>query len=525
MERTLPPGVPPQRFDAAVKALQGIVGPDWVLVSDEDRDAYADIYAPGPSDLWPASGAVAPDSVEQVQAIVKVANEYKLPLWTVSRGKNLGYGTAAPRLPGSMVLDLGRMNRILELDPDLGYCVVEPGVGFIDLYEHIQRKKLPIMMSVPGNGWGSMIGNALDHGLGYTPYGLHARNLCGLEVVLGTGDLVRTGLGAKANNPAAHLFPFGYGPSWDLMFTQSNLGIVTKAGMWLMPEPDTSLQLSLEIPNAEDIGWVVDTLRPLKLGGIIDQTIFIRSWLGTMVFLGQRKDFWDKPGAIPEARIKELLKQHKLGYWKLQLRLYGEESVTRAKAEIVKAAFKRHLATPMEELWWRRGDPVNVLDTTLGVPSAVPMQMGNWVEGRAAHLSFAPVVPLTSEHVLRQLQRSSKVLADHDADSYASFTIGDRVCYSINMLMYDRDNAEQVASMKKLYNALVDDVNAAGYGEYRSHLGWMDAVADSYDFNDHALRRMNETVKNALDPNGILSPGKQGIWPTAYAAHRGKSLA
>ena len=51
-------------------------------------------------------------------------------------------------------------------------------------------------MSVPGNAWGSVIGNALDHGIGYTPYGLHARNLCGLEVVLPDGGLLRTGMGA-----------------------------------------------------------------------------------------------------------------------------------------------------------------------------------------------------------------------------------------------------------------------------------------------------------------------------------------
>ncbi len=168
----------------------------------------------------------------------------------MSRGKNLGYGTAAPRMPGCMVLDLGRMNKILELDPVLGYCVIEPGVGFIDLYEEIQRKKMPLMMSVPGNGWGSVLGNALDHGIGYTPYGLHAKNLCGFEVVLGNGDLVRTGLGAMENNKAWNLFPFGYGPTWDLMFSQSNLGIVTKAGMWIMPEPETSLELVFDIPES-----------------------------------------------------------------------------------------------------------------------------------------------------------------------------------------------------------------------------------------------------------------------------------
>ncbi|MBN8831522.1 MAG: FAD-dependent oxidoreductase, partial [Sphingomonadales bacterium] len=138
MKLTLPPGLSPQGFDAAVKALQGAVGAGWVMTTDEDRDAYADIYAPGPETLWSASGAVAPQTVEEVQAVVRIVNEHKLPLWTVGRGKNLGYGTAAPRMPGSMVLDLGRMDKILELDATLGYCVIEPGVGFLDLYERIQ---------------------------------------------------------------------------------------------------------------------------------------------------------------------------------------------------------------------------------------------------------------------------------------------------------------------------------------------------------------------------------------------------
>jgi 4-cresol dehydrogenase (hydroxylating) len=516
MKQTLPPRVSPAQFDAALRAYESVVGKDWVLATDEDRDAYTDIYAPGLEDEWPPSAAVAPSTAEEVQAVVRLANEHKTPLWPVSRGKNLGYGTAAPRMPGSIVLDLSRMMKIHTLDTNLAYCVIEPGVSFFDLYEHIQREKAPLWMSVPGNAWGSVLGNALDHGMGYTPYGQHAKNLCGMEVVLPDGELMRTGMGAMADNHSFNLFPLSYGPDWTHMFTQSSMGVVTKAGLWLQPAPETSLQLTWDIPNEEDIGWVVDTITPLKLAGVIDQNVFIPSWLGKIVLKGQRKDFWDKESAIPEWRVQELLKEHKLGYWQVQVRLYGDQALNKARAEIIKKAFKRHIDTPPIEDMWRQGDPVNQYDVTMGMPSAVALQMGDWVGGRGAHMGFSPIVPATSKHVLGQLKRSRKIIADYDVDFYASFTISGRVCTNINMLMYDRDKPKQVANIRNMFNALIDGTAKAGYGEYRTHLGWMDHVNATFNFNNGIQRRLNEKVKDAIDPNGIIAPGKQGVWPSVY---------
>ena len=516
MKLTLPPRIGPQQFDAALAAFSSVVGKDWVMATDADRDAYADIYAPGPLDEWPASAAVAPASLDELQAVVRLANEHKTPLWPVSRGKNLGYGTSAPRMPGSLVLDLGRMKAIHELDSKLAYAVVEPGVSFFELYDHIQREGAPLWMSVPGNGWGSVLGNALDHGMGYTPYGQHAQNLCGMEVVLPDGELMRTGMGAMDGNNAFHMFPLSYGPDWTQMFTQSNLGVVASAGLWLQPAPESSLQLTWDIPNEGDIGWVVDTITPLKLAGVIDQNVFIPSWLGKIVLLGQRKDFWDKDSAIPEWRVAELLKEHKLGFWQVQVRFYGNEDVNKAQAEVVKAAFKQHIDAPPQEDWWRQGEELNQYDPTMGVPSAIALQMGDWVGGRSAHMGFSPVVPASSKHVMGQLRRSRSVIAAHDVDFYASFTISGRFATNINMLMYDRDKPDQVSNMRKLFSTLVATTADAGYGEYRAHLGWMDEVNATYNFNDGVQRRLNETVKDAIDPNGIIAPGKQGVWPSAY---------
>ncbi len=132
---------------------------------------------------------------------MRAANEFGVPLWPVSRGNNFAYGGAAPVMSGTVVLDMNRMNRILEVNEDFGYALVEPGVSYFDLYDYIQKKGLKLWLDVPDPGWGSVMGNALDHGVGYTPYGDHFGMQCGMEVVLANGETGAHGHGRAC--PAA----------------------------------------------------------------------------------------------------------------------------------------------------------------------------------------------------------------------------------------------------------------------------------------------------------------------------------
>src|ERR1700685_2459394 len=122
-----PPGVSSKDFSDALKQFEETVGKEWVFTSDEDVALYRDAYSPfwGEPEERVASGAVAPYTVEQVQAVIKTANEHKIPVYPISTGKNLGYGGSAPNLSGSVVLDLERMNRILEVSARNHCALVE----------------------------------------------------------------------------------------------------------------------------------------------------------------------------------------------------------------------------------------------------------------------------------------------------------------------------------------------------------------------------------------------------------------
>ncbi|OJY71316.1 MAG: FAD-linked oxidase [Sphingobium sp. 66-54] len=521
MSDLLPPNLTASSFSKALSAFTGVVGAKWVLSTDEDRATYIDPYALGDGLNHATSAAVAPASVEEVQAIVRLANEHRVPLWPTARGKNLGYGWAAPAMPGTVVLDLGRMNRILDVDTKYGHCLLEPGVGFYDLYNYLQDNKIPLWMSIPGNAWGSVMGNALERGLGYTPYGDHASKICGMEVVSPTGELFRTGMGAMSGNTAWQAYQHGFGPSWDQFLVQSNFGVVTKMGLWLMPEPEMTMQVKVELPQADDIAWAIDELHKLRLHNVVDHNFVFGNFMHDAAVVSQRHEWYDGKGALPDSVAQKMMDHFGIGWWRFTLSLFGHEGTVRAKEKLVRQALEPHLGKPLEFVEWRRGEP---LDTSAARrPSAVALQIVNWRGGRGGHMGFSPVMPPDGQLAHKQFRAMKARFEEHGLDYYTSFTMGHRHINNVNLLLYDRDDADMVARARALFNALIADAKASGYGEYRTHLDFMDPVAASFDFNGGVLARLNETVKNALDPNGVIAPGKNGIWPRAYkAAGRGE---
>jgi 4-cresol dehydrogenase (hydroxylating) len=196
--------------------LRDVVGVEHVL-TDTDVAGHRDPFSFTPGAFEPAA-VVLPANVQEVQEVLRQASAHAVPVWTVSTGKNYGYGGAAPQAPGSIVMDLHRMDQVLEVNEECGYALLEPGVTFMALDKHLRQHAPALMASVPDIGWGSVMGNALERGFGYTPYGDHSAFVCGMEVVLADGSLVRTGMGAMEGNTAWQLYKGGYGPSLDGLF-------------------------------------------------------------------------------------------------------------------------------------------------------------------------------------------------------------------------------------------------------------------------------------------------------------------
>jgi 4-cresol dehydrogenase (hydroxylating) len=513
-DRVLPPGLSVGQADAALAAFASVVGQRYVLTSDDDLLAYHDLYPLNDEQVHAPSAVVAPGSVEEVQAVLRVANEHRVPLWPISRGKNIGYGGAAPRLRGTAVLDLGRMNKIIEVNERYGYCIVEPGVGFFDLYDHLQANHIPLWMAVPGNAWGSVMGNALDRGNSAFPYGDHASKICGLEVVLPDGSLIRTGMGAMSDNPTWPLFKYGFGPTWDQLFTQSNLGVVTKLCLWLMPEPEATLSMTVQLPNDEDVVWAVDELFALKSSGVLQQNPAVSGYLLAAGMRTDRQQWYQGPGAMPPDAIEAMLKGLGLGRWNVTLRLYGFEEVNAINARKVQEAFARHTSQTFTTKAWRRGDPIE--GSGAGIPSVLPLQSADWRGGCGAHVTFSPVLPPDGALALAHSKRGQAMSAQYGLDYFGAFTMGERHMIATNGIIYDCADAAMSAQAKALFKALLADAIGHRYSEYRTHISFMDDVAAGLDFGGGAMARLNEAVKNALDPNGIIAPGKQGVWPKAY---------
>ncbi len=200
---------------------------------------------------------IRPKDAKEISDILKVANQENIPI-TPRGGGDCEFGGSKPIGDGGIVLDMKRMNNILNLDEDNLIVTVESGISWGKLNEFLCNYDFYTGCMGPGSGMTASIGGGVSHhsvgGGGCAKYGACTNQLVSLEVVLPTGDIIETG--SQANKYSKTPFNrFGNGPDLAGLFCGDNgiLGVKTKVSLQVFPRPPFAAYKTFQLPRKDRI--------------------------------------------------------------------------------------------------------------------------------------------------------------------------------------------------------------------------------------------------------------------------------
>jgi 4-cresol dehydrogenase (hydroxylating) len=481
-----------------------------------------------------------PRTREEVQGCLRIANQNAIPMYVVSTGFNWGYGSRVPVTDQCVVMELRRMNRILDYSEELAYITVEPGVTQRQVLDFLQQNGSKLWIDATGSTPEcSLIGNTMERGFGHTPYGDHFANSCGLEVVLPNGDVVETGFSRFPNAQAASVYRWGVGPTIDGLFSQSNLGIVTRMTIWLMPAPEYFQAYFFRCDLASGLEQLIDTLRPLRLNNTIRSASHIANDYKVISSL-QQYPWHETHGKTPLTPdvLKGMYKRHNFGAWNGSGGLYGTKRQVAEARRLIKTALSgrvnklqflddrllslaKRFATPYKLVTnWDLTRALELVKPVYGlmqgIPTDKPLQSTYWRKRTpipeamdpdrdgCGLLWCAPVAPMIGGHVRSVTKIAYEVLLSHGFEPMISITlITERSVACVITIAYDRSVAGEDDKAMTCYQELLGRLWSAGYYSYRLGIQSMQEMSGNNGFN-----RVLQSLKGALDPNGILSPGR-----------------
>lgn len=348
-----------------------------------------------------------------------------------------------------------------------------------------------------------------------------------LQAVLPTGEVLRTGMGAISNSKTWQCFKPGYGPSLDTLFFQSNLGIVTKMGIWLYPKQEGFMSCDIQVDNESDLEPLIDKLGHLYRTEILQNHPVIGNIIRAMAAAGPRDTFYKGEGAVPDADLEVIRKKMGKGFWNARFALYGTETMMNCRWSAISSAFEDMPSAKLTHKVYMADQASGLLDaeqvpiteaggTQIGLPNMLRLQSIQFRGPNGGHICFSPILPPDGADALRFYHIGKDISAKYGFDFHAGFHLYQHHLAHLNLLFFDNDSEVQRRNVHDCFLELLDVGKENGYSEYRTHLDFMDAVADQFDFNDHIHKRVVERLKDAMDPNGVLAPGKSGIWPRSY---------
>lgn len=293
----------------------------------------------------------------------------------------------------------------------------------------------------------------------------------------------------------------------------------------MYPAAEGFMSCGVEVELESDLEPLVDILGQLTLRHTIQNHPVIGNVVRYVSAMGARSKYYNGDGAIPDHELERIRKELKIGFWHAKFALYGDEEeldlnyrkIQKAFADLpgAKVVGKKFLPKPGEK--YVRNEDIPLSEgggPQVGVPTLTPLSCLKYRGEDCGHIGFSPVLPPRGKEALEFYYIAKKRSAEYGFDFRAGLHLYQRHLTHINMLIFDRHSEKQRKDVHKLFVALVKDARKEGYSEYRAHVKHQELVAGMYDWPEgkgHG-RLLSEKIKDALDPNGIFSEGKMGIW-------------
>ena len=451
--------------EATTDALRAILGNDWYLDEPEDIATYSyDGFLPE----FTPDAVLVPENAEQISQIMKIANEHKINIIPRGAGTNI-CGSSVAR-EGGVIMAFHRMNKILEIDRESMCAVVQPGVINGDLQKEVAKYNL-MYPPDPASMFVSTIGGNVSLNAGGprgVKYGVTRDYLLGLEVVVPSGEIIKTG-GKTLKNVS------GYDLTRLLCGSEGTLGIFTKIILRLVPLPPAKTTLQAAYGNLDD---AATTVTAIMAAGMVPTTLELmdRTVLDVISDYG---------GAQFNADAEALLLIEVDGDPDL-VNTQGKriEALCREKGAI--AVDRAHTPEEADKLWQARR-------TAFGAVAS--MRPNCIVEDATVPVKKLPEIIRKVVHLTKKYDLQVAVLA-HAGDGNLH-----------PLIMTDLRDREEMGRVNKMLEELCEAAIRMGGTLSGEHgIGIAKARFMGMEFSETSLDLMRG-IKRVFDPNNILNPG------------------
>ena len=458
--------------------LKEIVGPKYVSDDMYVRWSYSmdsnifDVLNPTPPRI-----VVRPGSVEEISKILKLANTTKTPVYVRGGGTD-GGGSRGEKIVDSILIDVTRMNNIIQIDESSQTATVEAGATWGKLNKEVEEKGWRLGFKGPYSGYGSTVGGSVavqSNGYGSPRYGVVAEDLTNLKVILANGETLETG---SAVNPVAKKFyRYCIGPDLAGLFVGSGgcFGVIAEVTLRLYPKAVGEAFGAYGFRDYESC-----------------QKCYYR-WLKT----GEASHLaWFAEDGL-EVNSPELRKE---GYVSM-LTFVVEDQTARlveARSELLRKIALDENGESLDAEKYAKGD----WDYKFELLPRWAAKIGQWQWN--CHMIPAGDTLMDLKSILGFLSQHEAEFKKHKI-THSTVSIAHKNAGHVSTsLYYDQNNPEAVELVRKLCDKYAElTITKNGGCNY-----WLGKIWYPYTIlRNPVYRNLLISVKKALDPNNIMNPG------------------